>query len=168
MRPTIHDTRVIATVLGLAVVVSACGSHSSGSEKAGGTGHISISGAMTLDRDFAVGQCTVSPPGQGLITGYQMLASRDDHLDMASVKVPEYTKDGAYALGQRTEEQQLGGAMQAQMGPIMLSFTGAQPDQKSLLSETPQSHITITINNNGGHGEAKFDNFVEPTAALPR
>ncbi|MDQ6940947.1 MAG: hypothetical protein M3169_00325 [Candidatus Eremiobacteraeota bacterium] len=121
---------------------------------------------MTMDHDFAVGQCTISPPGQGLITGYQMIAESDGQLDMASIKVPEYTKDDVYNLGQRTEEQQLAGAMNAQMGPIMLAFAGAQPDHKTLISETPQSHIAIAIRNNGAHGEAKFDNFMEPMAAI--
>lgn len=166
MRVITHTTAAIIATAALAAGVVACSSHSSSSGKTGGSGHISISGSMTLDRDFAVGQCTVSPPGKGLITGYQMIASGDEHLEMASVKVPDYTKDDTYNLGQRSEEQQLAGAMSAQMGPIMLAFTGAQPDQKTLLSETPQSHITITISNNGAHGEAKFDNFEEPLAAI--
>ena len=166
MRMIVQGSAAVIASMALAAGVVACGSHSSSSDKPGGSGHISISGTMSLDRDFAVAQCTISPPGQGLITGYQMIANSDERVDMASIKVPEYTKDDTYNLGQRSEEQQLAGAMRAQMGPIMLAFNGAQPDQKTQLAETPQSHITITISNNGAHGEAKFDNFQEPMAAL--
>ncbi len=159
----------IAIGILMALFLSACSHHAASNSEGGATGsgqgHIELAGLTTLNHDFTVDQCTVSPPGTGLINGYQAIMKSDPQVETLSIKVPNYTKDDTYRPAQRSREEQLGAMMHARMGPIMLSVAAPNGSPRQLM-ETPASKISIAISQQGLHGEAKFDSFEDPVSAM--
>lgn len=165
-----YRTMRMMTFALLAVSLSAC-SHGAGSGPNGGAigsgqGHIELAGSIAMNHDFIVDQCTVSPPGNGLINGYQAIMKSDPQMDTLSVKVANYEKDATFTPARQSREQQIGGMMHAEMGAIMLSVAPKKGSSPRLLMQTPGSNITIAISQQGLHGEAKFDNFEDPMNSM--
>src|SRR4029077_371699 len=86
------------------------------------TGHVHLTGAVTLDHDFTVDGCVIGPAGDGLLNGYHMNAKDGDKMiDILSVVVKDYAKDGSYAPTDKTPEGQVSPAMTTGvMGPVTL------------------------------------------------
>ena len=71
---------------------------STASEAGTGTGHLHVTGDVTIDHDFIVDACQIAPPGDGLLAGYHMNAKDGDStLVMLSIVVKGYDKDGPYS-----------------------------------------------------------------------
>ncbi len=126
-------------------------------------GHLHLTGDVTLDRDFAVDQCVISPAGDGLLSGYVMGNKEDDALKMVRVTVKNYDKDGTYSPTDKTAEGQVAQAMTTgTMGPLTLMMV--QPDSPVPLAFMlkPNSKLTIAISGDGAKGDAEFSDMWSP------
>ena len=60
-------------------------------------GHLQLTGDATVDTDFAVGQCSIGPPGDGPLNGYHMSAKAGHGtLQLLSIAVKNYDHDGSF------------------------------------------------------------------------
>lgn len=132
-----------------------------------GTGHVSITGQYSLEKDFTVSGCQAAPPGDGLLSGYHMMAKDGDMpLALLSVALKTYDKDGPYEIASTTREAAVGQAMRSgTMGPLTLMV---MRDATSPLAfgQIPESKLTITVSDNGTKGRAEFTDLEStPSAA---
>jgi len=134
------------------------------SEEGTGSGHLRLTGAVTLDHDFVVDGCQIGPPGAGLLSGYHMTAKNGDStITMLSIVVKDYDKDGPYSPVDKSAEAQVGEAMSTGvMGPLSLMV--AQPNSPMPLAVMlkPASKLVINISGNGAKGDAQFSNMESP------
>jgi hypothetical protein len=129
-----------------------------------GSGHLHITGDLTLDYDFLVDECQISPPGDGLLAGYRMQAKDGDStIILLSAVVKSYDKDGAYsptvntAIGQATEVMNTGS--QDFLTLMVASKSSPVPIAVGL---QPGSKLVTTISNNGAKGEIAFTDMEAP------
>ncbi len=122
-----------------------------------GTGHVSITGQYSLEKDFTVTGCQAAPPGDGLLSGYHMMVKDGDMpLALLSIALKNYDKDGTYEIASTTREAAVGQAMTSGiMGPLTLMV---MRDATSPLAfgQIPESKLTITVSDNGAKGHAEF------------
>ena len=121
-----------------------------------GTGHVSLTGEYSLEKDFTVSGCQAGPPGDGLLSGYHMMSKDDAPIALLSVALKDYDKDGPYVQPQTTREAGVGRAMNSGvMGPLTLMV---MQDASAPLAfgQVAGSKLTITISNNGTAGNAEF------------
>ena len=122
-----------------------------------GTGHVSLTGEYSLEKDFTVSGCQAGPPGDGLLSGYHMMSKDGDTpIALLSVALKDYDKDGPYVQPQTTREAGVGRAMNSGvMGPLTLMV---MQDASAPLAfgQVAGSKLTITISNNGTAGNAEF------------
>lgn len=130
----------------------------SSSEASAGSGHLHLTGDVTLDHDFVVDACQIAPAGDGLLAGYHMNAKDGDStLTHLSIVLKNYDKDGPYSPADKSEEAQVGAAMATgDMGPLSLMVT--QPSSPMPLAPMlkPASTMVINVSDNGNKGDAKF------------
>lgn len=122
-----------------------------------GTGHVSLTGEYSLEKDFTVSGCQAGPPGDGLLSGYHMM-SKDGATPIAllSVALKDYDKDGPYVQASTTAEAGVARAMNSGvMGPLTLMIL---QDSAAPLAfgQVAGSKLTITVSNNGAAGNAEF------------
>jgi hypothetical protein len=132
-----------------------------------GTGHVSLTGQYALEKDFTVSGCQAAPPGDGLLSGYHLMAKDGDMpLALLSVALKTYDKDGPYEIASTTREAAVGQAMTSgTMGPLTLMV---MRDETTPLGfgQIPESKLTITVSDNGTKGRAEFTDLEStPTAA---
>lgn len=134
------------------------------SEEGRGSGHLRLTGDVTLDHDFIVDGCQIAPPGEGLLSGYHMTAKDGDStISMLSIVLKDYDKDGPYTPAGKSAEAQVGAAMSTGvMGP--LSLVVAQPNSSMPLAVMlkPASKLVISISGNGAKGDAQFSDMESP------
>jgi hypothetical protein len=142
-------------------------SDESGSSDAGsGTGHLHVTGDLTVDHDFIVDACQVAPPGDGLLAGYHMNAKDGDStIVLLSVVVKAYDKDGPYSPAYNTSAAQAGEVMNT--GSMdFLSLQIARPSSPMPVAPMlkPESKLVVTISGNGLNGDAKFTDMESPVS----
>jgi hypothetical protein len=122
-----------------------------------GTGHVSLAGQYSLEKDFTVSSCQAGPPGDGLLSGYHMMSKDGDApIALLSVALKDYDKDGPYVQASTTAEAGVARAMNSGvMGPLTLMIL---QDSASPLAfgQVAGSKLTITVSNNGAAGNAEF------------
>jgi hypothetical protein len=122
-----------------------------------GTGHVSLTGQYSLEKDFVVSGCQVAPPGDGLLSGYHMMTKDGDTpIGLLAVTLKDYDKDGPYVQAATTSEAAVGRAMTSGvMGPLTLMV---MQDATAPLAfgQVAGSKLTITVSNNGAAGNAEF------------
>jgi hypothetical protein len=122
-------------------------SGSDDSDDATGTGHLHVTGDLTVDHDFVVDACQISPPGDGLLAGYHMNAKDGDStIDNLTVVVKKYDKDMA------TGSMDFMTLIMAQKGSPMPVGIMLKPESK----------LVATISGNGSKGEIKFTDMESP------
>lgn len=129
-----------------------------------GSGHLHLTGDVTLDHDFAIDGCQIAPPGDGLLSGYHMNAKDGDGtIVMLSVVIKKYDKDGPYSPTFHTAEEQVGETM-ATGSQDFLSVMVATPNstQPLALAWKPASKLVVTTSGNGSKGEATFTDMGTP------
>ncbi len=158
----------------LALSLAGCSAHAADSGDASGgaaSAHVRLAGDVTMDRDVAVDMCAVAPPGDGLLSGYQMAAKTDDSIALLQVRIKDFSKDGSYGVADKTQEGQVAQMMATGSGgPLTLMVMSADSKVPVALMVKPQSKLDITISENGTKGDAEFTdleapNISEPTAA---
>lgn len=134
------------------------------SEAGTGSGHLRLTGDVTLDHDFIVDGCQIAPPGAGLLSGYHMTAKDGDStITLLSIVLKDYDKDGPYTPTGKSAEAQVGQAMSTGvMGPLTLMV--AQPNSPMPLAVMlkPASKLVINISGNGAKGDARFSDMESP------
>ncbi len=125
-------------------------------------GHIRLAGDFALDRDFVVEQCAVSPPGDGLLAGYQMHAKDGDGtIQLLSVKLADYSKDGTYSPAVKSQAGAVAGAVtNGAMGPLTLQLERPNSHVPLSIQQMKSSKLDITIT--GTKGDAEFTNLESP------
>jgi hypothetical protein len=177
LRTSGRTTVRAAVLLGACTVLACTGRKSSAatadtaaapSESADGTGtgHLHLTGDVTVDHDFVVDMCQIAPPGPGLLSGYHMNSKDGDStlLNLAIV-VKDYDKDGPYSPADKSEEGQVNQAMATgNMG--LMSLMVAQPNSPMPLAVMlkPTSTLVVTISGNGAKGEAEFKDMESPVS----
>jgi hypothetical protein len=137
---------------------------SGSSEHGTGTGHLHVTGDLTVDHDFVVDACTIAPPGDGLLAGYHMNAKDGDStVDALSIVVKRYDKDGPYSPTSHTAEEQVseqmaGGSMDF-MTLILAQKSSPMPVGIML---KPESKLVATISGNGARGKVEFTEMESP------
>ncbi len=111
-----------------------------------GKGHISVSGAESVNADYSITQCMVRRPGRALINGLGIVFAGDAKLDGAAVNVIGYSHDGVYPFAGRP-----GFIIGA---PVTLNFKS-----HTSMVETSRSHTTVTVTRGGASGSATFSNW---------
>jgi hypothetical protein len=181
---TMNNARslLLTAVICVAVVAAGCGHSSSsaadtssqdggGSQDSSGgattgtaTGHLHLTGAVTLEHDFAVDGCVIGPAGDGLLDGYHMNAKDGDKaVDILSVVVKDYVKDGSYAPADKSAGGQVNAAMTSGvMGPVTLMITQADSPAPLAVMLKPDSTMNIQISDNGAKGDAEFTDMGTP------
>ena len=134
------------------------------SEEGTGSGHLRLTGGLTLDRDFLVDGCQIAPPGAGLLSGYHMTAKDGDStITMLSVVLKNYDKDGPYSPADKSAEAQVGEAMSTGvMGPLSLIVAPPNSPMPVGLMLKPASKLVINISGNGAKGDAQFSDLESP------
>jgi hypothetical protein len=61
-----------------------------------GTGHLSLTGAQSMSRDFKIDGCSIDKPGKGLLAGYTMDSTEDPMLSGLVLQIASYTQDGVF------------------------------------------------------------------------
>jgi hypothetical protein len=134
------------------------------SEEATGSGHLRLTGDVTLDHDFVVDGCQIAPAGAGLLSGYHMNAKDGDStITMLSVVLKDYDKDGPYSPVDKSATAQVGEAVSTGvMGPLSLMVTQPNSLMPLALMLKPASKLVITISRNGARGDAQFSDMESP------
>jgi hypothetical protein len=131
-----------------------------------GTGHLRVTGDVTVDHDFIVDACQIAAPGNGLLSGYHMNAKDGDStIVLLSVVVKAYDKDGPYSPPYNTSEAQAGEVMNT--GSMdFLSLQIAHPPSPMPVAPMlePESKLVVTISGKGLNGEAKFTDMESPVS----
>jgi hypothetical protein len=173
---------LFTSVICVAVLAAGCGHSSSsaadsssqdsgGSQDASGsaatgtaTGHLHLTGAVSLEHDFTVDACVIGPAGDGLLDGYHMNAKDGDKaIDILSVVVKDYAKDGSYAPADKSAGGQVNAAMTSGvMGPVTLMVAQADSPAPLAVMLKPDSTMNIQISDNGAKGDAEFTDMGTP------
>lgn len=142
------------------------GSQDSGGSAATGsaTGHVHLTGAVTLDTDFTVDACVIGAPGDGLLDGYHMNAKDGNkNIQLLSVVVKDYVKDGSYAPNDKSDVGQVKAAMTSGvMGPVTLMISQGDNPMPLAVMLKPESTMNIHISDNGTTGNAEFADMGTP------
>ena len=134
------------------------------SDDATGTGHLHVTGDLTVDHDFVVEACQIAPPGDGLLAGYHMNAKDGDStIDNLTVVVKKYDKDGPYSPTYDNAGAQAGEVM-ATGSMDFMTLIMAQKDSPMPVGIMlkPESKLVATISANGSKGEIKFTDMESP------
>jgi hypothetical protein len=128
------------------------------------TGHLHLTGAVSLEHDFTVDACVIGPAGDGLLDGYHMNAKDGDKaIDILSVVVKDYAKDGSYAPADKSAGGQVNAAMTSGvMGPVTLMVAQADSPAPLAVMLKPDSTMNIQISDNGAKGDAEFTDMGTP------
>jgi hypothetical protein len=175
-----HGSAVRSFALLLAVSVAAChggnsstNASSATSERAdgsadsddkSGSGHLHVTGDLTVDHDFVVDACQIAPPGDGLLAGYHMNAKDGDStIDNLTVIVKKYDKDGPYSPSYDNAGAQAGEVM-ATGSMDFMTLIMAQKDSPMPIGIMlkPESKLVTTISGNGSKGEVEFTDMESP------
>jgi hypothetical protein len=134
------------------------------SEEGTGSGHLRLTGDVTLDHDFVVDGCQIAPPGAGLLSGYHMTAKNGDStITMLSIVLKDYDKDGPYSPVDKSAEAQVGKAMSTGvMGPLSLMVVQPNSPMPLAVMLKPASKLVINISGNGAQGDAQFSDMESP------
>lgn len=129
-----------------------------------GRGRIHLTGDATLDTDFTVQECAIGPAGEGLLSGYHM-SSKSGHgaLEMLSVVVKEYEKDGTFSPAGETVKTPITGK-HAVSAPISMMVNRANSTVPLAVIPRPESKMSITIADSGASGTAEFTDLTSPIA----
>jgi hypothetical protein len=173
----INSRTAARTAIALAMsAVFACTGRSSSAATAGsadaasetaegiGTGHLHLTGDVTVDHDFAVDMCQIAPPGAGLLSGYHMGAKDGDSTIVnLGVVVKNYDKDGPYSPADKSEEAQVNQAMASgDMGLLSLMVVPPTSPIPLAVMLKPTSTLVVTISGKGAKGEAEFKDMESP------
>ncbi len=122
-----------------------------------GTGHVRLTGEYSLEKDFAVSGCQAGPPGDGLLSGYHMMAKDGDApIGLLSVALKDYVKDGPYVQPETTREAAVGPTVNSGvMGPLTLMIM-QEASSPLAFGQVAGSKLTITVSKNGAAGNAEF------------
>lgn len=137
---------------------------SGSSEHGTGTGHVHVTGDLTVDHDFVVDACTIGPAGGGLLAGYHMNAKDGDStLDALAIVVKAYDKDGSYSPTYHTAEAQASEVM-ASGSMDFMTLILAQPSSPMPVGIMlkPESKLVATISGNGAKGKLDFTDMESP------
>lgn len=137
---------------------------SNDSDDATGSGHLQVTGDITVDHDFVVDACQIAPPGDGLLAGYHMNAKDGDStIDNLTVIVKKYDKDGPYSPAYDNAAAQAGEVM-ATGSMDFMTLIIAQKDSPMPIGIMlkPASKLVATISGNGSKGEVKFTDMESP------
>ena len=175
-----HSSAARSFALLLVISVAACNagksstnastttsSRADGSEDSGdrrGSGHLHVTGDLTVDHDFVVDACQIAPPGDGLLAGYHMNAKDGDStIDNLTVVVKKYDKDGPYSPSYDNAGAQAGEVM-ATGSMDFMTLIVAQKDSPMPIGIMlkPESKLIATISGNGSKGEVKFTDMESP------
>ena len=129
-----------------------------------GSGHLHVTGDLTVDHDFVVEACQIAPPGDGLLAGYHMNAKDGDStIDNLSVVVKKYDKDGPYSPSYDNAAAQAGEVM-ATGSMDFMTLIMAQKDSPMPIGIMlkPESKVVATISGNGTKGEVEFTDMESP------
>ena len=134
------------------------------SEHGTGTGHLHVTGDLTVDHDFLVDACTIAPPGDGLLAGYHMNAKDGDStIIMLSVVVKAYDKDGPYSPTVHTAEAQVAEQMSVGSSDFMTLMIAQKPSPMPAgIMLKPESKLVTTISDNGVTGKVEFTDMESP------
>jgi len=137
---------------------------SGSSERGSGTGHLHVTGDVTVDHDFLVDACTIAPPGDGLLAGYHMNAKDGDStIIMLSVVVKAYDKDGPYSPTVHTAEAQVAEQMSVGSSDFMTLMIAQKPSPMPVaIMLKPESKLVTTISDNGVKGKVEFSDMESP------
>lgn len=129
-----------------------------------GTGHLHITGDVTVDHDFAVDMCQIAPPGAGLLSGYHMSAKDGDSTIVnLGVVVKNYDKDGPYSPADKSEEAQVNQAMATgDMGLMTLMVVRPNSPMPLAVMLKPTSTLVVTISGHGTKGDVEFKDMESP------
>ncbi|MFI5242079.1 MAG: hypothetical protein ACHQRL_03645 [Gemmatimonadales bacterium] len=134
------------------------------SAEGSGTGHLHLTGDVTVDHDFAVDACQIAPPGAGLLSGYHMNSKDGDSTIVSlAVVVKDYDKDGPYSPADKSEEGQLNRAMATgDMGIMQLMVARPNSPMPLAVMLKPTSTFVVTISGRGAKGDAEFKDMESP------
>ena len=123
-----------------------------------GSGHLHVTGDLTVDHDFVVDACQIAPPGDGLLAGYHMNAKDGDSTIVnLTVVVKQYDKDGAYSPAYDNAGAQVGEVMATgSMDFMTLMMTQKGSPMPVGIMLKPESKLVATISGNGSKGEITF------------
>ena len=129
-----------------------------------GRGHVQLTGDATVDTDFAVEQCTIGPPGDGLLNGYHMNAkAAHGTLQLLTLAVKSYEGDGTFTPPVDTEKTSIVGK-RGVSGPLSMSIGRENTTVPLPVITKPESKLTITIADSGSRGTAEFSELTSPVA----
>ncbi|MDQ2766675.1 MAG: hypothetical protein M3Y30_05920 [Gemmatimonadota bacterium] len=134
------------------------------SEAGTGTGHLHLTGDVTIDHDFIVDACQVAPPGDGLLAGYHMNAKDGDSTIVTlSVVVKGYDKDGSFSPVTKTAEAQIGQVMNTGSMDFMTLMVAQKSSPMPVgIMLKPESKLVATISDNGAKGKVDFSDMESP------
>jgi hypothetical protein len=137
---------------------------SGSAEHGSGTGHLHVTGDVTVDHDFLVDACTIAPPGDGLLAGYHMNAKDGDStIILLSVVVKAYDKDGPYSPTAHTAEAQVAEQMSVGSSDFMtLMIAQKSSPMPVAIMLKPESKVLTTIADNGVSGKVEFTDMESP------
>lgn len=141
-------------------------------QPAPGTGHLNLTGSITLSKDFNVTECKNNGPNaMAFIRGYEMNGSLPEGLIGASISVRDYNKDGTYhplLAEEAASTKSINDATQT-MSTTGLKITGNTSLNVSVGTdkEAPRplyagdkSTLVVTLSNGGVNGSATFTNWL--------
>lgn len=140
-------------------------------QPAPGTGHLNITGSITLSKDFNVTECTNNGPNaMAFMRGYEMKGSLPEGLIGASITVQAYDKDGTYhpllaaeaastkSINNATQTMSTSGLKIA--GNTSLNVSVGTDNQTRPLYAGDKSTLVATLSNGGINGTATFTNWL--------
>jgi hypothetical protein len=129
-----------------------------------GRGHLQLTGDASVDTDFAVEQCTIGPPGEGLLDGYHMNAKATrGTLQLLSLAVKSYEGDGTFTPTLDTGKTAVVGK-HGVSGPLAITIGRENTTIPLPVITRPESKLTITISDSGSRGTAEFSDLTSPVA----
>jgi hypothetical protein len=131
-----------------------------------GTGHLHLTGDLTVDHDFVVDACTIAAPGDGLLAGYHMNAKDGDStVDALSIVVKHYDKDGPYTPTSHTAEQQVAEQMSVGSSDFLTLIVAQKSSPMPIgIMIKPESKVVATISGNGVAGKLDFTDMESPVS----
>lgn len=109
-------------------------------------GHITVTGAESINGNYGVTQCMVRRPGKSVISGLSVVFDQGEKLKSAEVNLHAYTHDGTYTI--KGDKNVLATA------PVTIDFTS-----KTSLVQSDASRTTIIVKDGGASGSATFTNW---------
>lgn len=141
------------------------------SQPAPGTGHLNLTGSITLSKDFNVTECKNNGPNaMAFMRGYEMNGSLPEGLLGASMTVRDYDKDGTYhplladeaastkSIDKSTRTMSTSGLKLA--GNTSLNLSVGTDNQPRPIYAGDKSTLVVTLSNGGVNGSATFTNWV--------